>query len=108
MAEMGLYCKAYHLRDLRRYDGWTENLENLRPAESDEGEEVKRTELTDDDYLYVQENHVVTDGIYLDENIIFDQVTDEWKAFLEGELGFEIPEYQRKKTAKPEPEPDVN
>ncbi len=95
MAEMGKYCEAYLAKDFRRFDGWTENLENLRPEERD-GEEaqVKRTELKDDDTLYLQENYVVTDGIFIDENIIFDQVTDVWKAFCQDELEFEIPEYE--------------
>jgi len=29
----------------------------------------------------MQENYVVTDGIFKDENIIFDNVTPEWKDF---------------------------
>jgi hypothetical protein len=42
----------------------------------------------------LQENYVVTDGIFKDENIIFDDVTDEWKEFCTKELEFEIPEYE--------------
>ena len=30
MVEMGKYCKAYMVRDLRRYPGWRENLDNIR------------------------------------------------------------------------------
>ncbi len=96
MAEMGRYCKAYLAKDFRQFAGWTENLDNLRPEESDDpdGTETKRTELKDDDILYLQENYVVTDGIFIDENIIFDDVTDEWKAFCHDQLEFEIPEYE--------------
>ena len=50
--------------------------------------------LDDDSILYLQENHVVTDGIFKDQNIIFDNVTDEWKAFCHGPLAFEIPNYE--------------
>ena len=32
-----------------------------------------RRALADDDHLYLQENFVVTDGIFIDENIIFDE-----------------------------------
>jgi hypothetical protein len=106
MAEMGKYCKAYLAKDFRRFDGWTENLDNLRPEEADdpgsEGTEVKRTELKDDDILYLQENYVVTDGIFIDENIIFDDVTDEWKTFCHDELEFEIPEYEPIEIPEPE------
>jgi hypothetical protein len=36
-----------------------------------------------------QENFVVTDGIFIDEHIIFDKVTDEWKEFCKGTLMFD-------------------
>ena len=95
MAEMGKYCKAYLAQDFRKYSDWKENLDNLRQEESDDGKEVeKRTELKDDDILYLQETYIVTDGIFLDENIIFDDVTEEWKTFCTNELKFEIPEYE--------------
>ncbi len=97
MAEMGKYCKAYYARDFRALDGWQENLENLRPeTEEKDGREIEvpRTELKDDDILYLQENYVVTDGIFKDENIIFDKVTDLWKEQCHDELGFEIPVYE--------------
>ena len=97
MPEMGKYCKAYYAKDFRALDGWEENLENLRPeTEEKDGKEVEvpRTELKDDDILYLQENYVVTDGIFKDENIIFDKVTDLWKEACHKELGFEIPVYE--------------
>ena len=93
MAVIGKYCKAYLLRDLRQYSQWTEQLENIR-EETQEAEEktvqIKR-KLTDEDFLYVQENYVVTDGIFKDENIIIDGVTEEWKEFCHNTLKFEIP-----------------
>jgi hypothetical protein len=52
-----------------------------------------RHELRDDDYLFVQENYVVTDGIFLDEHVIFDAVTPEWREFCERTLQFQIPDY---------------
>ena len=96
MAEMGKYCKAYYAKDFRALDGWEENLDNLRPETDDDGREADtpRTELKDDDILYLQENYVVTDGIFKDEHIIFDKVTDMWKAACHEQLGFEIPVYE--------------
>ncbi|MEE8522449.1 MAG: hypothetical protein V3T72_00845 [Thermoanaerobaculia bacterium] len=95
MAEMGNYCKAYYAKDFRRFSGWEENLENLRQDADEDGEEKdQRTELEDDDILYLQESYVVTDGIFKDENVIFDGVTDDWKQFCTAELEFEIPEYE--------------
>ncbi len=97
MAEMGKYCKAYYAKDFRALDGWQENLDNLRPETKEEhGKEIEvpRTELEDDDILYLQESYIVTDGIFKDENIIFDKVTDLWKEACQKQLDFEIPVYE--------------
>lgn len=97
MAEMGSYCKAYLANQLRAFDGWSEKTENLRKEtrEVDGKEvEVERDSLGDDDILYLQETYVVTDGIFLDEHVVFDDVTDEWKAFCHGTLEFEVPHYE--------------
>ena len=95
MAEMGKYCKAYCAEDLGQFDGWEAKIGNLRPEikrENREEIEVDRAELQDDDVLYIQENYVVTDGIFKDEHIVFDRVTDSWKSFCTETLGFEIPD----------------
>ena len=96
MATMGKYCKAYSVKKLREFSGWTERAENARKEKQKgaDGKEVEVTRiLTDNDYLYLQENHVVTDGIFKDENIIFDQVTPEWIVYCHEVLKFEIPSY---------------
>lgn len=94
MAEMGRYCKAYLASDLKKYPGWDPNLDNLRQPEAEKpGEEPEeRTELQNDDIVYVQENLVVTDGIFKDENVLFEDDSEEWKTFCEETLEFEIPE----------------
>jgi hypothetical protein len=89
---MGIYCKAYLLRDLRAFPGWSERSEAARPIEADDGSAPVPRELTDDDIVYVQEDHVVTDGIFKDENVIFDAVDEQWLAFCTDRLGFAIPE----------------
>lgn len=96
MKNLGKYCKAYPVRMLREFDGWTEDLENLRKESQPEGgtEPRPRNALKDDDYLYLQENYVVTDGIFIDENIIFGNVTPEWKGFCTQVLKFEVPSYE--------------
>ncbi|MUG96474.1 hypothetical protein F7734_30675 [Scytonema sp. UIC 10036] len=96
MATMGKYCKAYSLKKLREFSQWTERAENTRKEKQlVDGKEVEeRRLLTDDDFLYLQENYVVTDGIFKDENIIFDNVTPEWKEFCHKTLAFEIPVYE--------------
>ncbi|TFI53947.1 hypothetical protein BLD44_013135 [Mastigocladus laminosus UU774] len=96
MATMGRYCKAYSLKKLREFSQWTECTENTRKEKKEvSGNEVEiNRELTDDDFLYVQENYVVTDGVFKDENIVFDNITPEWKDFCHKTLAFEIPVYE--------------
>ena len=96
MAKMGRYCKAYPITQLREFSGWVANSQNARKEKRQiDGVEVEAPrELTDDQYLYLQENFTVTDGIFLDENIIFDDVTPEWKEFTANPLKFEVPDYE--------------
>jgi len=93
MRKMGSYCTAYLIQKLREFPKWTETSENARQEDRQvDGKEVTLArELTDDDFLYLQENFVVTDGIFIDENIIFDDVTPEWISFCQTTLGAEVP-----------------
>jgi hypothetical protein len=97
MPSMGKYCKAYPLPRLRAFSGWTENRDNARKTTQQiDGKDVEAPrEWTDDDFLYLQENYVVTDGCFIDENIVFDAVTEEWTQFCHQQLQFEIPDYLR-------------
>lgn len=100
--EMGRYCKAYYAKDFRAFPGWSEDVSGLRKERQEvDGREVEveRTELKDEDILYLQENFVVTDGIFKDENVVFSEVTPEWEAFCTGTLAFEIPDYAREEVA---------
>lgn len=103
MATTGKYCKAYPIKRLREFSQWTEQSENTRKEKKEiDGAEVEgNRQLTEDDFLYLQANYVVTDGIFLDENIIFDNVTPEWKDFCDHVLGFEVPVYEPVKVSEP-------
>jgi len=103
MAKMGRYCKAYHLNRFREFSGWTENLQNLRKEEAQTGEQPVETErqLKDDNHLYLQESFIVTDGVFLDENIIFNNVTPEWIEFCKNSLKFEPPTYETASVSEP-------
>lgn len=89
---MGVYCKAYQLSELRSYPKWSENAEAARHVPSPDGSGNAPRPLADSDIVYVQENYVVTDGIFKDENVLFDAVDAEWIAFCEERLMFAIPE----------------
>jgi len=97
MSEMGKYCKAYELKKFRKFSGWSENAGNVKKEKTtDDGKETEKVRILEDNsILYLQESFVVTDGIFQDENIIFDDVTPEWKKFCQRELKFEIPDFAR-------------
>jgi len=91
MTTLGKNCKAYPLSLLRQFSGWTEKSENARKVRKEvKGEtiEVPR-DLTDEDYVYLQMNFTVTDGIFIDENIIFDEVTPQWIEFCSDVVGYQ-------------------
>lgn len=96
MPTMGKYCKAYPLTAFRNFSGWKENVENLRKERREEnGIEVEAArDISDVSFAYLQENYAVTDGIFLDENIIFDDVSPEWIEYCTNELKFELPVYE--------------
>jgi hypothetical protein len=75
MANMGRYCKAYPIERFRAYGNWREKMESARG------------------HLYLQENFVVTDGVFLDQRIVFDDVTPEWVDFCKNTLKFELPKH---------------
>jgi hypothetical protein len=97
MSRMSEYCKAYPVQRFREYPGWTEDLTALQPLDLD-GEPARdpapRT-LGEDDVLFLHDNYHVTDGIFVDEHIVFSADTPEWRQFCQGVLGFELPEYLR-------------
>ena len=75
------YCKAYHLKDLRAFSGWTEKQEAGEP------------ELTDDSVIYLWDDFtVVKSPVIPDKGLIFDTVTPAWQEFCATALKFEIPE----------------
>lgn len=85
MPILGRYSKSYPLGQLRQFSGWTEKPENARRIRREiEGEIIEEPRvLTDEDYVYVQRNFTVTDGIFVDENIIFSDVTPAWIEFCQ-------------------------
>lgn len=103
---MGKYCKAYPVASLREFPGWSEKTENLRKERKVvEGKEVEVERLlSDQDFLYLQENYVVTDGIFMDDHVIFDDVTPEWIDFCQNTLKFEVPAYEAVQVQEAEPE----
>jgi len=99
MTEMGRYCKAYTAADLARLPGWVPRLDQLAPriVKTEDGAEREepRHELADDDVLYLQDNYSVTDGIFIDEYIVFPDAGEQWHRACHEILDFDIPDYCR-------------
>jgi hypothetical protein len=97
MAEMSAYCKAYLAKQFQGFADWDPNLEALRKETREvDGEEVEvsRESIDDEDILYLHDSYVVTDDVFNDEHVVFDQVTDEWKRFCHEQLDFEVSHYE--------------
>lgn len=88
MSTLGKYCRAYPLSQLRKFPGWVERTDEARRIRKEiDGEivELVRT-LTDEDYVYLQLDYTVTDGIFVNENVIFNEITPEWIEFCQSVL----------------------
>src|SRR5262249_55250338 len=96
MKKMGKYCKAYQVKDFRQFSGWNGNAQNPGndSEQIDAKEDEDKAELNDDDILYLQEDFTVTNGIFLQEGIVYDQVSPEWVDFCKDTLKFEIPVFE--------------
>src|SRR5262249_24608460 len=74
------YSKAYHLRSLRDFSGWKEI-----------SGQADQHSLSDDDVVFIHQDHTVTKSMWHDENVIFNQVTPEWREFCANKLEFKAP-----------------
>jgi hypothetical protein len=92
MKKMGKYCKAYEIGKLMEFPGWAEKVKNRDSQVSADGETAN--EQAPGDFYYLQENYTVTDGIFLDEDVVFDDVTPEWIEFCRNTLKFEVLNYE--------------
>jgi hypothetical protein len=77
------YCRAYYLRDLRRYRGWTEAA-----AGSGEGGQP----LGEESIVYLHQDFTVTRSMWHGEDVLRNEVDDAWRRFCEEQLAFAIPD----------------
>jgi hypothetical protein len=82
MTQLGHYCKAYELERLEEFSAWpadaSARLRATPPAEDDPGV-----------YVFVHDGLVVTEGIFLDEDVLFDGSHPDWPAFCRDVLAFD-------------------
>jgi len=86
------YCRAYVLKDLRQFPGWTESRINWKDA--DEGGEAEGGDqgLSDEDIVFLHDDSTVTQSMWRDRNIIFNQVSPEWQEFCTNTLNYKVPD----------------
>ena len=94
------YCTAYHLGDLRRYSAWSE------AQESKTNENGAAQQPGDDEVVFLHQDYTVTKSMWAGEDVIFNNVTDQWKQFCTTELRFAVPDSldlipQRAEAAQP-------
>jgi hypothetical protein len=83
------YCKAYLLSALRQFPGWSESRINWKEAKDDLDAE---TVFTDESVVFIHQDFTVTESMWHNENVIFNQVTPEWKEFCASALDFKVPD----------------
>jgi len=86
MKKLGTFCKAYPVDQLRQFRGWKEN-----PQPYNSAEQTSDTQTPPPGYLFLQEDFTVTRGIFLNEDVVFDSVTQDWKDYCQTVLNFSVP-----------------
>jgi ankyrin repeat protein len=82
------YCKAHHMSDFRQFAGWSEGRINWKKSAG----EAENQQFADDDVVFLHEDYTVTQSIWSNENVIFNNVTPEWQDFCNNVLGFKVPD----------------
>lgn len=93
MAEMSNYCKAYRVEQLREFSGWKEKVPPMTVKKEAEpnGNGSAPAATEESGYFFVHDNFIVTAGVFRDQDVAFDEITDEWKVFCTNLLKFEPP-----------------
>jgi Ankyrin repeats (3 copies) len=76
------YCKAYYLKDLRQFSGW-------RESQTEDGDVHN---ISDHDVVFLHQDLTVTQSMWHNENVLFNQRTSEWEDFCTSVLQFKVPD----------------
>jgi uncharacterized protein len=89
------FCTAYPIEEFRQFPGWTENQDGP-PANRSNGSShssaAPAEASADDGILFLHQNYVVTKSIWDDEQIVFNQFSEDWKTFCHEVLQFRVPD----------------
>lgn len=89
------YCKAYHLQDLRKYPEWSESRINWKKKKDDNnGDSNGNTDepFPDHKVVFIHQDLTVTESVWHNENVIFNQVDSAWGDFCANTLKFKVPD----------------
>jgi hypothetical protein len=86
MSVIGWYCKAYEQDRLESYPAWAAVKARY---------EASNGPLAALEVLFVHEDLAVTVGVVREQNVVLGEVTEEWRAFCDGQLRFSVPDYMR-------------
>jgi hypothetical protein len=88
------YCKAYYLRDLRKYPEWNESRINWkkRNSHNGNGDVDPNDPFPDEKVVFIHQDFTVTESAWHNENVIFSQANSAWKEFCSTTLKFQVPD----------------
>jgi hypothetical protein len=86
------YCKAYYLRDLRSFAEWSESRINWKENKDQPKNAPTVTEFTGESIVFIHQDYTVTESMWQNENVIFNQDTSEWRTFCTDTLSFKVPD----------------
>jgi hypothetical protein len=84
------YCKAYHLEALREFPNWGEKRINWKNRDGEDGN--PEGAFTNDKIVFIHQDFSVTESVWHNENVIFDEVDSAWQEFCSGRLNFQVPD----------------
>lgn len=88
------YCKAYYLRDLRRYPEWSEIRINWKKRNDNNGDGGgdSNDPFPDEKVVFIHQDFTVTESAWHNENVIFNHTSPAWKEFCATTLKFKVPD----------------
>jgi hypothetical protein len=73
------FCKGYAARSVREFG----------PCERHWQESGRK--VADDEVIYLHDDFLVRSGIFPEDEVMFDQVSADWRRFCQEQLRFEVP-----------------
>jgi ankyrin repeat protein len=85
------YCRAYYLKDLRTFPEWHESRIDWK-EKKENGNGGADEGFTDDRMVFIHQDLTVTESVWHNENVIFNNVNSEWEEFCANSLKFKVPD----------------